>query len=44
MALVCGAAKKETRIRDNGNSVSLKVTVYILGSTAILTKDNSKNA
>lgn len=44
MARACGVAKKETHTRDNGNSASQKVTVCILGSTAILFKDNSKNA
>lgn len=44
MVQACGAAKKETHTKGNGNSVSLKATACILGSTATPTKGNLKNA
>lgn len=43
MVQACGVAKKGTHTKDSGNLESLKVTECILGSTEILTKDNSRS-
>ena len=43
MGLGCGEAKKVTATKENGNSVNLKATVFILGQMVTTTKDNSKN-
>ena len=44
MVPVCGAAKKETHTKGNGNLANPKATACILGSTATPIKGNSKNA